>query len=66
MEQQRPSPLEQASADEERMSLVKDFWYFLLSNKKWWLVQILVILLLVSLLMLVSTTSLAPFLYPLF
>jgi hypothetical protein len=53
-------------AEEDRPSLLAEFWYFLKHNKKWWLLPILIILLLFGLLVLLSGTAIAPFIYPLF
>jgi len=43
-----------------------DYWHFLRHNKKWWLIPIVVVLLALAALALLSTTALAPFIYPLF
>lgn len=56
-----------AAANEEASpGLVADFWDFLKHNKKWWLTPILLALLLIGGLVLLSSSALAPFLYPLF
>ena len=65
MEEKKPSELEKLK-DEAKVGFVKDFFYFLLYNKKWWLLPILIILLILSLLMLLSTSALAPLIYPFF
>ena len=49
-----------------RNSLLVEFWHFLKHNKKWWLLPILIILLLLGVLVLLSSTVVAPFIYPLF
>lgn len=46
--------------------LIADFWDFLKHNKKWWLTPILLALLLIGGLVLLSSSALAPFIYPLF
>jgi hypothetical protein len=51
---------------EKRPSIISEFWFFLKHNKKWWLLPILIILLLLGLVVLLGSTSLAPFIYPLF
>ena len=51
---------------EKRSSLVGEFWEFLKHNKKWWLLPIIVILLGLGLLVLLSSSAIAPFIYPLF
>ena len=51
---------------EERPSLLADFWLFLKTNKKWWLLPILIVLGLLGALVLLSSTAIAPFIYPLF
>jgi hypothetical protein len=50
----------------KRPGIVAEFWYFLRYNKKWWLIPILVVLLLIGFLVMLSSTAIAPFIYPLF
>jgi hypothetical protein len=60
------------NADFEKMSkgnqsfLISEFLSFLRHNKKWWLMPIVVILLAMGLLVLLSSSAIAPFIYPLF
>jgi hypothetical protein len=61
-----PSELEKAAAQEERASLVGDFFHFLVRDMKWWLVPLLLILLGLGLLMTLSSSAVAPFIYTLF
>ena len=56
----------QAMAQEQRPSLVHEFFHFLKHNKKWWLLPILLVLLLLGLAVLLGGTAVAPFIYPLF
>lgn len=56
----------QELSKEKRASLVGEFWEFLKHNKKWWLLPIIVILLGLGLLVLLSSSAIAPFIYPLF
>ena len=51
---------------EKRASVIREFWEFLKHNKKWWLLPIIVILLGLGLLVLLSSSAIAPFIYPLF
>jgi hypothetical protein len=51
---------------EKRSSLFGEFWEFLKHNKKWWLLPIILILLVLGLLVLLSSSAIAPFIYPLF
>ena len=51
---------------EKRSSVLREFWEFLKHNKKWWLLPILLILLALGLLVLLSSSAIAPFIYPLF
>jgi hypothetical protein len=51
---------------EKRTSLVGEFWEFLGQNKKWWLLPFILVLLMLSLLVLLSSSALAPGIYPLF
>jgi hypothetical protein len=53
-------------AQQKRTSLVGEFIEFLKHNKKWWLLPILLILLGLGLLVLLSSSAVAPFIYPLF
>jgi hypothetical protein len=53
-------------AQQKRTSLVGEFIEFLKHNKKWWLLPILIILLGLGLLVLLSSSAVAPFIYPLF
>ncbi|MHC4291540.1 MAG: DUF5989 family protein [Planctomycetota bacterium] len=50
----------------KRTSIVGEFLEFLKHNKKWWLLPIILILLGLGLLVLLSSSALAPFIYPLF
>ena len=51
---------------EKRSSVIREFWEFLKHNKKWWLLPIIAILLGLGLLVLLSSSAIAPFIYPLF
>ena len=53
-------------AQEKRTSIVREFLEFLKHNKKWWLLPIILILLGLGLLVLLSSSAIAPFIYPLF
>ena len=53
-------------ASEKRPSLAAEFWGFLGRNKKWWLLPILLLLFALGLVVLLSSSALAPFIYPLF
>ena len=53
-------------SQQKRTSLVGEFMEFLKHNKKWWLLPILLILLGLGLLVLLSSSAVAPFIYPLF
>ncbi|NLW84326.1 MAG: hypothetical protein GXY41_07995 [Phycisphaerae bacterium] len=53
-------------SQQKRMSLIGEFIEFLKHNKKWWLLPILIILLGLGLLVLLSSSAVAPFLYPLY
>lgn len=50
----------------KRTTVVGEFIEFLKHNKKWWLLPILLILLGLGLLVLLSSSAVAPFIYPLF
>ncbi len=53
-------------ANEKRQSLAGEFIVFLKHNKKWWLLPIILILFGLGLLVILSSSALAPFIYPLF
>ncbi len=57
---------EQAVSQFRQASLVREFWAFLNQNKKWWLLPILLVLLLLGAVLVLSTSVIAPFIYPLF
>ncbi len=52
--------------EKRRSSLAGEFLAFLKENKKWWLLPILLVFLLLGALLLLSSTGLAPLIYPLF
>ena len=52
--------------DEQQLSLVQEFFYFITENKKWWLIPILLVFGLVGLLVALGSTGAAPFIYTLF
>lgn len=65
-------PPERPTSDEFRrqaelppLGLLAEFWQFLKHNKKWWLLPILVALVLLGALVVLSSSALAPFIYPL-
>ena len=62
---QSSSDFEQQAAESNR-GLAAEFWDFLRHNKKWWLTPIVVAILLVGLLVMLSSSAIAPFIYPLF
>ena len=53
-------------SQQQRASLLSEFWHFLKHNKKWWLLPILLVMSLLGLLVVLSTTGVAPFIYTLF
>jgi hypothetical protein len=54
------------AAEAPSPGLLVEFWDFLRTNKKWWLLPILVVLGLIGVLVLLSSSAVAPFIYPLF
>ena len=54
------------AAQEAQPGFFSEFLYFLLHNKKWWITPIVIILALVGTLAILSSSPLAPFIYPLF
>ena len=52
---------------DNRLSILSEFWGFLKTRKKWWLGPIILVLLLMSLLIVLTEGSaVAPFIYTLF
>ncbi len=51
-------------AEERPPGLLVEFWLFLVHNKKWWLAPIILVLLLMGLFVALSSSALAPFIYP--
>lgn len=52
--------------EEEQLSLVQEFYYFVTENKKWWLIPILGVFAVVGLLLVLGSTGAAPFIYTIF
>ena len=53
-------------AEKAGSGLIGEFWAFISCYKKWWLIPILIVLGLVGLLVILSSSAIAPFIYPLF
>jgi len=53
-------------AEQSSPGFLSEFWYFLVHNKKWWLAPIVGVLLLVGVIMVLSSSVIAPFIYPVF
>ncbi len=50
-----------------RVTLFREFWFYLRENKKFWLLPLVTVLLLLGVLLIVAESSaLAPFIYTLF
>ncbi|MDA0589748.1 MAG: DUF5989 family protein [Planctomycetota bacterium] len=54
------------AAEEKQPGIVVEFLEFLVESKAWWLTPIIVVLLLVGLLIALSSSVVAPFIYPIF
>lgn len=54
------------AAQEEELSIVGEFFYFLKENKKWWLIPMLLVMGLLGLLAWAGSTGVAPFIYTIF
>ncbi|QDU38261.1 hypothetical protein Mal4_25880 [Maioricimonas rarisocia] len=64
---QQPASDDFASqADAPAPGLLAEFWDFLKYNKKWWLLPILIVLVLLGVLAVLSSSVVAPFIYPVF
>ncbi len=67
MEPTPPEPSEmERLASQQDPGIIAEFWEFLRQEGKWWLIPIMVVLLLLGALAFLSTTGLAPFIYPVF
>jgi hypothetical protein len=64
--EQKESEFERLANEQQDLSLLAEFWLFVRENKKWWLIPILTVMLGLGLLIFLSSTALAPFIYPLF
>jgi hypothetical protein len=62
----KPSDDFARQASEASPGLLRELLDFLVYNKAWWLTPIVIVLLLVGLLIVLSSTGIAPFIYPLF
>lgn len=62
-----PHDRERLPGPEERnVGLIREMWELIRHNKKWWLAPIILALLAIGVLAVLGSSSLAPFLYPLF
>lgn len=61
-----PNDFEIAATSYRTPSLAREFWGFLNQSKKWWLLPIILVLLLLGAVLMLSSSALAPFIYPLF
>lgn len=72
MEPNTPEPVKSEPSEIEKLAaqqdpgIIAEFWEFLRQEGKWWLIPILAVLLLLGVLAFLSTTGLAPFIYPVF
>lgn len=71
----QPSSTQPSSPGESEMErlasrqdpgLLAETWEFLRQESKWWLIPIVVVLLVLGVLAFLSTSALAPFIYPIF
>jgi hypothetical protein len=62
----RPEPVQSDSDAGERVSLAREFVWFLRENKKWWLIPLILMfcVLMALLAAIVKAGALAPLLYP--
>lgn len=56
----------QQAAEEQQPGLIAEFIDFLKESKAWWLTPIVIVLALVGVLVLLSSSVVAPFIYPIF
>ena len=57
---------ELAASQFRQTGLIRDFCGFLNQNKKWWLLPVVLVLLLLGGVLFLSSSVIAPFIYPLF
>ncbi|HBN77607.1 MAG TPA: hypothetical protein DD473_17710 [Planctomycetaceae bacterium] len=62
---QEPNDFERAAASKP-LSLTAEFLLFLKEHKAWWMVPILLSLVLIGVAVWMSSSTLAPFIYPIF
>jgi hypothetical protein len=62
----KPNAFQEMAEEDKQPGIVREFIEFLGESKSWWLTPIIVVLLLVGLLVLLSSTVVAPFIYPIF
>jgi hypothetical protein len=60
------SKFEELAGEDHQPGIVREFIEFLGESKSWWLTPIIVVLLLVGVLVLLSSSVVAPFIYPIF
>lgn len=53
-------------ANEQQLSLGREFWLFVVENKAWWIVPIMIVLALIGILIALSATGATPFIYTIF
>jgi hypothetical protein len=66
MDASKRNEFELAAAQFRRAGTLRDFLGFLNQTKKWWLLPIVLVLLLLGTVLFLSSSVIAPFLYPLF
>jgi hypothetical protein len=57
---------QEMAENDQQPGIIREFIEFLSESKSWWLTPIIVVLLLVGVLVLLSSTVVAPFIYPMF
>jgi hypothetical protein len=60
------SSFQELADSDQQPGIVREFIEFLGESKSWWLTPIIVVLLLVGVLIVLSSTVVAPFIYPIF
>ncbi|HHY85928.1 MAG TPA: hypothetical protein GYA07_10435 [Verrucomicrobia bacterium] len=61
-----PSSRFEKAAQQRESGFLSELWSFIRQNKKWWLLPIIIMFLILGGLILLSSTGLAPALYPFF
>jgi hypothetical protein len=66
MDELTRNDFEYATGHYRAPGLARELWGFLSQNKKWWLLPFILVMLLLGAVVVLSSSVIAPFIYPLF